>query len=110
MPDLIRSLGGYREYAPPPDLERIIDVTWVYALPFGGAVADVGAQHRLLPELGVSLFFNCWRDEAGRVSHPALSLQGPVRTVQLFAPVGMLRLEAVRLKPEWSRDLFGVDP
>jgi AraC-like DNA-binding protein len=110
VPDPIRSLGGYREYAPPSDLARIVDVTWVYSVPLASRACPARASHRLLPELGVSLYFHCWRDERGRVSEAALSLQGPVRTVQLFAPSGMLHLEAVRVHPEWSRELFGADP
>jgi AraC-like DNA-binding protein len=105
---MIRRVGGYREVAPPPDLEHVVDASWVYETP--SVSADAAAvTHRVLPELGISLFFECWRDSAGRVLFGGLALQGPIRRVQLFVPAGSQRIEAVRVKPEWCRDLFGAD-
>jgi len=105
---MIRRVGGYRELAPPPGLEHVVDASWVYETPVATRQAPA-ITHRILPELGISLFFECWRDSTGRVLFGDLALQGPIRRVQLFAPAGAQRIEAVRLKPEWCRNLFGAD-
>ena len=102
-----RRVGGYREVAPPAGLEHVVDAAWSYVTPRHAAA--VTATHRVLPELGVSLYFVCWRDVSGRVTHGSLHLQGPIRRVQVFTPTGSLHIEAIRVKPEWSRELFGAD-
>jgi AraC-like DNA-binding protein len=107
-PRLLRRVGGYRELAAPPGLEHVVDASWVYETPVAPAHAPA-VTHRILPELGISLFFECWRDSTGRVLFGDLALQGPIRRVQLFAPAGSQRIEAVRVKVEWCRDLFGAD-
>ena len=105
---MIRRVGGYCELAAPPGLEHVVDASWVYETPIAPTLAP-SVTHRILPELGISLFFECWRDSTGRVLFGDLALQGPIRRVQLFAPAGSQRIEAVRVKPEWCRDLFGAD-
>ncbi len=104
----IRRVGGYRELAAPPGLEHVVDASWVYETPAALTRAHA-VTHRVLPELGISLFFECWRDSTGRVLFGDLALQGPIRRVQLFTPAGSQRIEAVRVKPEWCRNLFGAD-
>ena len=105
---MIRRVGGYVELAAPPGLEHVVDASWVYETPVATKHAPA-VTHRILPELGISLFFECWRDSTGRVLFGDLALQGPIRHVQLFAPAGAQRIEAVRVKPEWCRDLLGAD-
>jgi len=100
--DPLYELGGYREYAPPPDLERAVDVVWVYSRP--------ARRHRVLPEGGVSLCFQCRRSESGAVSDPKVTIIGPIRTPRFTEPDPELHLEAVRLKPEWCRGLLRADP
>ncbi len=106
----LRRLGGYREYPPPPDLEAMVDAVWIYARPAPHAPPIPGSGHRVLPDAGVSLCFECRRGVGGRVSAPRLLLMGPIRTVRFFRPGAGLHLEAVRLKPEWCTDLLGVHP
>ncbi len=105
----LRRVGGYYEIAPPSGLEHVVDAAWVFETPHPTGTDAPVATHRVLPELGVSLYFVCWRDASGRVIDGLLHLQGPIRRVQLFAPAGSLRIEAIRVKPEWSRELFGAD-
>jgi AraC-like DNA-binding protein len=104
----IRRVGGYDEFAPPRDLAGVVGASWTYALP--ETVENRRHSHRILPELGVTLFFQCWRDGTGRVIDALLSVQGPIRAVQPFVPGPRLHIEGVRLHPEWTRALLGVDP
>jgi len=99
---MIERLGAYREYAAPADLRDVVDVTWIYARP--------GSAHRVLPEGGVSLCFQSRRDAMGRVSDPRVTIIGPIRAPRVTAPDPDLHLEAVRLKPEWCRELLRADP
>ena len=103
-------LGWYRELAPPPDLESIVDLPWVYGRPLRGSVPIPGDGHRVLPETGLSLCFRSRRDENGFPTDPALIVIGPVRTLRFFNPEPGFHLEAVKIKPEWSHDLLGIDP
>ncbi|HSA56618.1 MAG TPA: AraC family transcriptional regulator [Gemmatimonadaceae bacterium] len=108
-PRLLRRVGGYREYAPPPDLVSVVDAPWVYFLETDAEIPGRARHHRILPEPGVSLSFACVRDERGRVLDARLNFQGPIRAIQMFVPGNGLRLEAVRLAPEWSRVLVRAD-
>jgi AraC-like DNA-binding protein len=104
----IYRLGGYREYAPPADLRRIIEVLWTYSW-----MGTTGPQpvHRVLPEPGVSLLFVSVCDPAdGRLLDSRLMFMGPVQSVRVFRPEPGLHFDAIRLKPEWTRELMGVDP
>src|ERR1700686_930693 len=107
-PELAR-LGGYRELAPPDDLRGVVAGLWSYARP-EGAPPIPGNGHRLPPESGVSISCWTWRDGAGRVVDARLILIGPVVTPRFFAPEQGLHIDAVRLHPEWARDVLGVDP
>jgi AraC-like DNA-binding protein len=96
-------LGGYREYPPPPDLVHVVDSFWTYAAP---SVIPAGMGHDVLPDPGLSLCF--WH--RGTTSDVSLVVVGPVLHVRRLAPEPGTLLEAVRLRPEWSRDLLGIDP
>lgn len=106
----LHRLGGYREYRPPPDLREVVGALWIYARPTEGGAPSAGPGHRVLPEPGVSLVFRCVRDRDGSAREAALILHGPILTPRVFRPPPGLHLEGVRLKPEWCRDLLGVDP
>lgn len=106
----VRRLGGYREYPPPPDLEPLVDAIWVYARPAPHAPPIPGSGHRVLPESGVSLCFECRRGVNRRMAAPRILLMGPIRTVRFFRPPAGLHLEAVRLKPEWCTAILDVHP
>lgn len=96
-------LGGYREYAPPLEVAHVVDSVWTYSAP---PVAPAGGGHDVLPDPGLSLCF--WH--RGTSSDMSLIVVGPVYEVRRLAPDPGTLLEAVRLRPEWSRDLFGIDP
>ncbi|NIP59251.1 MAG: helix-turn-helix domain-containing protein [Gemmatimonadetes bacterium] len=108
--DTIHRLGGYREYRPPPDLRDVVQVVWVYARSPGGDPGSPDPRHRVLPDPGVSVAFQCLRDRDGGVSNPRVVLHGPVMTPRLFRPRPGLHLEGVRLKPEWCPDLLDLEP
>ncbi|HUE96117.1 MAG TPA: helix-turn-helix domain-containing protein [Longimicrobiaceae bacterium] len=95
-------LGGYREYAPPQDLVHVVDSFWTYSAP---SVAPAGMGHDVLPDPGLSLCFWHWG-----TSDMSLVVVGPVYEVRRLAPEPGTLLEAVRLWPERSRDLLGIDP
>ena len=103
------SLGGYREYSVPADLREIADAIWCYSRP-AGAPPIPGGGHRVLPDTNVSVCFWSRRDAGGCVSDPQVIFMGPAPSVHFFDPLPGVHLEAIRLKPEWSRDLFGMDP
>lgn len=102
-------LGGYREYGVPADLREIAEVAWCYSRGEGEGPIP-GHGHRVLPEAGVSICFWSYRDGRGAVSDPRLTIIGPAPAIHFFNPTPGLHLEAVRLKAEWSRDLFRFDP
>ena len=95
------TLGGYSEIAPPADLRAYVDCLWTYALP---AATQAATAHRVLQETGVSLCF------VGGSEEPRLVFHGPVRTPRIYRPAAGVEVVAIRLKPEWSRDLLGLDP
>jgi AraC-like DNA-binding protein len=98
-------LGCYHAYAPPASLRGIADALWTYETP-----QECKAPHRVLPDSGVSLCF-AWRaDFRGGRSDAAVMIIGPVEAARVFDPEPALRMNAIRLNPEWSRDLLGVDP
>jgi AraC-like DNA-binding protein len=96
------TLGGYSEIAAPADLRPYVDCLWTYALP--AAAAQLATAHRVLQETGVSLCFVAGSEE------PRIIFHGPVRTPRIYRPAPGVEVAAVRLKPEWSRDLLGLDP
>jgi AraC-like DNA-binding protein len=101
---ILHRLGGYREFAPPADLADVVEVAWVYSR------APLAPAHRVLPETGVSIAITSRCDQDGRLLDADLIYIGPIVTARVFAPAADVCLEAVRLKPEWSRDILGVDP
>lgn len=103
-------LGGYRELLPPADLWRIVETVWLYARPRPEGAAIPGRGHRVLPDTGVSLCFRCHRCANGSVADGELILMGPIGSIRFFAPGPGLHLEAVKLKPEWCRDLLAAHP
>ena len=98
-------LGCYHAYAPHGSLRGIVDSLWTYDTPDCWKV-----PHRVLPDSGISLCFVWRRNVRGGRDDAALMIIGPVETVRVFDPEPGLRMDAVRLNPEWSRDLLGVDP
>lgn len=98
-------LGCYQAYAPPAPLRGIADTLWSYHAPDSWK-----APHRVLPDSGISLSF-VWRQGSGGARcDAAVMLIGPVETFRVFDPEPGLCMESIRLNPEWSRDLLGVDP
>jgi AraC-like DNA-binding protein len=97
----VHRLGHYVELAPPPSLQSVASAVWTYHAPESG-----GAEHRVLPDSGVSL---CFFSRAG-LAEADVAIIGPVETPRVFTPPAGLHLDAVRLKPEWCRGLLNVDP
>lgn len=102
-------LGGYREYAEPDDLRGIVAALWTYAHPFD-APALPGRGHRLLPVTDMSLAFERRTDEQGKLVGARVVVIGPIETPKFLLPERGYRLDAIRLHPEWCRDLLGADP
>lgn len=102
-------LGGYREHTPPPGLVPYVDAVWAYGRRVG-APAIPGNGHRVLPDTGVSLCYECRRDEYGRVLIGRVVVMGPIRTTRRFDPPAGFHLEGLRLKPEWTQALLAISP
>jgi AraC-like DNA-binding protein len=107
--DLLATLGGYREYAPPEDLRGILAAVWSYARPFG-APAIPAPGHRLVPQSEVSLSFVSRSDGEGRVVDAAMFFIGPIATPRFYDPEPGVTSHSVCFRPEWCRDLLGIDP
>ena len=102
-------LGGYREYAPPPHLERFVESLWTHRAP-DELPPGPGAMHRVLPDPALSLAFSCRRDAGGRPVDPSVVIIGPKHRPHIFAFQPGRELAAVRVKLEWSAPLLGLDP
>jgi methylphosphotriester-DNA--protein-cysteine methyltransferase len=102
-------LGGYREYAPPWQLERYVDSLWIHRAP-EQLPAGPGARHRVLPDPALSLAFSCRRDPDGRPLDPAVVIIGPKHRPHIFAFQPGRELAAVRVKLEWSAPLLDLEP
>lgn len=105
-PDITVShqLGGYREFAPPPDLRDAVEAAWIH---------QTGARivtHRVVPDAAVSLSFMGLRAPDGSAGDARLRIIGPVVSPHAFAPPPGHRMESVRIKLEWCRLLLGVSP
>lgn len=98
------ALGGYREYAPPADLRDVVENTWLYVGP------DVETAHRVLPDLTVAIALRCDRASDGSITGAAITFTGPTDEPYVFRPHRGLHLEAIRVQPEWCRQLLGIDP
>jgi AraC-like DNA-binding protein len=98
-------VGGYHEFAPPPDLADAVEALWTHE----AAGAQV-AVHRVVPDAAVSLCFMGTRALDGSAGASRLRLIGPVVTPKLFAPPPGHSMAAIRVKLEWCRPLLGVAP
>jgi AraC-like DNA-binding protein len=103
------TLGFYREFEPPADLRPFVAARWSYSRPFGSAPIP-GKGHRLLPDADLSIAYVSQVDERGRLVDARVVIRGPVHAPAFFAPPPGYRIEAIRLRPEWCRELIGVDP
>lgn len=97
-------LGGYAEFAAPEDLREVVDCIWLYESP------EDDAAHRVLPDLNVSVALYCTRGANGAITDAEVTYTGPTDEVRVFRPQRRQHIEAIRLKPEWSRQLLGIDP
>jgi AraC-like DNA-binding protein len=97
-------VGGYHEFAPPPDLAHAVEALWTHE-----AAGVQVAVHRVVPDAAVSLCFMGPRPPDG-ASAARLRVIGPVTLPHLFAPPIGHRMEALRVKLEWCRPLLGLAP
>lgn len=98
-------VGGYHEFAPPPDLGDVVEALWIHQAPDLSAV-----RHRVVPDAAVSLCFVGQRAADGSIGDARLCIIGPVMRPRMFAPLAGQRMESVRIKLEWCRLLLGVAP
>ena len=108
LPERAR-LGGYREWAPPDDLRGVVAAVWSYWRPCD-APPIVGRGHRLPPDGELSLAYISRRDTSGTLTDAQVVLIGPIESPRFFAPARGLRIDAVRLPPEWCHDVLRADP
>jgi AraC-like DNA-binding protein len=101
-------IGGYREFAPGAEAAGFCESVWIHQTPYG--LAPPGAAHRVLPEMGVSLAFQGFRDVDGRPRDWSAILAGPKLRAQVFDLVPGRELAAIKIKPEWVGPLLGIDP
>src|SRR5262245_57482086 len=74
-------VGGYHEFAPPPDLSDAVEALWIHQ------AADVKVvPHRVVPDAAVSLCFMGRRAPDGSIGDARLRIIGPVIQPQTFAP------------------------
>lgn len=100
-------LGGYSAREAPGDLRAVVECVWTFERSLDN---QRDRPHRVLPHNGLSLCFLSRRDSDGRVRRGDLCVMGPARRSRWFRPTPGLHIEAVRLKPEWSRTLLRLDP
>ncbi len=98
-------VGGYHEYAPPPDLVDALEALWTYETAGGRLVV-----HRVVPDAAVSLCFMGTRAPDGSAGTSRLRIIGPVAASRPFAPGPGYSMAAIRIKLEWCRPLLGVAP
>jgi AraC-like DNA-binding protein len=98
-------VGGYNEYAAPPDLADAVEALWTHE-----TVGIRLAVHRVVPDAAVSLCFMGTRAPDGSAGPSRLRLIGPIATPKLFAPPPGHSMAAIRIKLEWCRPLLGVAP
>jgi AraC-like DNA-binding protein len=98
-------VGGYQEFAPPPDLADAVEALWTHEVD-GVQVA----VHRVVPDAAVSLCFMGPSASESASGVARLRVIGPVTAMHLFAPPIGHCMEALRVKLEWCRPLLGVAP
>ena len=101
-------IGGYREFAPGAEAAVFCESVWIHQTAHGPAPA--GAAHRILPEMGVSLAFQGFRDPDGRPRDWSPIVAGPKLRAQVFDLLPGRELAAIKIKPEWVGPLLGIDP
>lgn len=106
---LRHTVGGYREYDPPPELAKYAESLWTHRAPDELPLGD-GAMHRVLPDPALNLALTCRRDAAGRPVDPRLIIIGPKTRPHIFAFRPGHEIAAVRLKLEWSAVLLDLVP
>ena len=98
-------VGGYREYAPPPDLADAVEALWTHE-----TVGIPLVVHRVVPDAAVSLCFMGTRALDGSGGASRLRVIGPIAAHKLFAPEPGHSMASARIKLEWCRPLLGVAP
>lgn len=101
-------VGGYQEFAPPPEIADFCEALWIHRTPDGPAVP--GAAHRVLPDLAVSIAFQTFRDAAGLPVNGGPIVAGPKLQSHIFNLVPGRELAAIRIKPEWVGPILGIHP
>jgi AraC-like DNA-binding protein len=96
-------VGGYREYAPPPDLADAVEALWTHE-----TVGIPLVVHRVVPDAAVSLCFMGTRALDGSAGASRLRVIGPIAAPKLFAPGPGHSMASIRVKLEWCRPLLGV--
>src|SRR5262249_44211306 len=94
--------------APGAEAAGFCESVWIHQTPYGPVPA--GAAHRILPEIGVSLAFQGFRDADGRPHSWSPILAGPKLRAQVFDLLPGRELAAIKIKPEWVGPLLGIDP
>ena len=93
-------IGGYREFTPGVEAAGFCESVWIHQTLSG--LAPAGAAHRVLPEMGVSLAFQGFRDVDGRPRGlKSTIVAGPKLRAQVFDLVPGRELAAIKIKPEW---------
>jgi len=98
-------IGGYHEYASPPDLADAVEALWTYE-----TSVIQPAVHRVVPDAAVSLCFMGTRAPDGSAGASRLRLIGPIAAAKLFAPGPGYSMASIRVKLEWCRPLLGATP
>lgn len=101
-------VGGYQEFAPPPEIADFCEALWIHRTPDGPAVP--GAAHRVLPDLAVSIAFQTFRDPDGLPVNGGPIVAGPKLQSHIFNLVPGRELAAIRIKPEWVAPILGIRP
>ncbi len=103
--DPAHRLGQYRAWDIPGSEALPLDLIWI-------SIADSRspASHRVLPHGEPSIGILRRRDRDGGISNIRLVLCGPSRQSIWYRPNPREELIAVRLKPEWSADIFDISP
>ena len=98
-------IGGYHEYASPPDLADAVEALWTYE-----TSVIQPAVHLVVPDAAVSLCFMGTRAPDGSAGASRLRLIGPIAAAKMFAPGPGYSMASIRIKLEWCRPLLGVAP